>query len=332
MEGPERWRRSSRHAARVLALFALIGGVVAHAQPAAQSAVSQWNDNNGIRVGPGRLHPYLDIEPMWDSAAIYVPTQVNNPSSPYVLDPEIIIALPARLPDGRSGNGCHVRAQRLLRLRVVHRHPHPRQPGGVAERGGRGPPHRAQHPGRGGGRHLRQLRPERAAAGHRPRHRGRLALQPAAAEDAHPPRRPGLRGESARLVHGGVLQQLQRPAARRGPLPSGHLQQRPEQPELPGLRRRPRHPLEVPAADRPDLRVQLRGAGLLHPGRPGAAGTDAHPARRGAGPGDAARSRPSSRPATRSASAARPRRSSAARRGPGIRTSTAAWCSACRGT
>ena len=62
----------------MLALFALIGGAVAHAQPAAQSAVTQWNDNNGIRVGPGRLHPYLDIEPMWDSAAIYVPTQVKG--------------------------------------------------------------------------------------------------------------------------------------------------------------------------------------------------------------------------------------------------------------
>ncbi|MGZ6140010.1 MAG: hypothetical protein ACXWLA_05010, partial [Myxococcaceae bacterium] len=84
-------RRSSRRAARVLALFALIGAAVAHAQPAAQAAVSQWSDNNGIRVGPGRLHPYLEIAPMWDSAALYVPTQVNNTSSPYVLDPEIVI-------------------------------------------------------------------------------------------------------------------------------------------------------------------------------------------------------------------------------------------------
>ena len=91
MEGPERWRRGSRRAVRVLALFALVGGGVVHAQPAAQSAVSQWNENNGIRVGPGRLHPYLDIEPTYDSAAIYVPTQKDNPASPYVLDPEIII-------------------------------------------------------------------------------------------------------------------------------------------------------------------------------------------------------------------------------------------------
>jgi hypothetical protein len=84
-------RRSSPHAARVFALLALLGCVEAYAQPAAQAAVSQWNENNGIRFGPGRLHPYLDIEMSYDSAAIYEPTQVNNPSSPYVLDPEILM-------------------------------------------------------------------------------------------------------------------------------------------------------------------------------------------------------------------------------------------------
>ena len=84
-------RRSSPHAARVLVLVALLGCAAAHAQQAAQAAVSQWSENNGIRVGPGRLHPYFDIEPTYDSAAIYDPTQVNNPSSPYELEPEILM-------------------------------------------------------------------------------------------------------------------------------------------------------------------------------------------------------------------------------------------------
>ena len=89
--GAERLRRSFHHAARVLALFALVGCAVAHAQPAAQAAVSQWSETNGIRVGPGRLHPYFAFETTYDSAAIYEPTVVNDPSSPYVLDPEIIM-------------------------------------------------------------------------------------------------------------------------------------------------------------------------------------------------------------------------------------------------
>ena len=52
----------SPHAARVLLLGALVGPLVAHAQDSTGVATTPLGENNGIRIGPGRLHPYLDLE------------------------------------------------------------------------------------------------------------------------------------------------------------------------------------------------------------------------------------------------------------------------------
>ena len=80
---------SSHAAARVLLLGALVAAVSARAQ--ATSVSAGLGENNGIRFGPGRLHPYLDLEPRFDSAAIYVPTVANNQSAPYELKPELLM-------------------------------------------------------------------------------------------------------------------------------------------------------------------------------------------------------------------------------------------------
>ena len=79
----------SPHAARILLLGALVASAAARAQ--ATSVSGALGDNNGIRFGPGRLHPYFDLEGRYDSAAIYVPSQPNDPASPYELKPEILM-------------------------------------------------------------------------------------------------------------------------------------------------------------------------------------------------------------------------------------------------
>ena len=78
------------HAAGVLLLGALVGVGSAHAQASSVSTTT-LGENNGIRFGPGRLHPYFDLEGRYDSAAIYVPTDPNNPNSPYELKSEILM-------------------------------------------------------------------------------------------------------------------------------------------------------------------------------------------------------------------------------------------------
>ena len=82
---------SHRHAARVLGLGALLASVWAHAQTPAVGAGTDFGEANGIRVGPGRLHPYLDLELRYDSAAGYFPSDPANPASPVVLSPELLL-------------------------------------------------------------------------------------------------------------------------------------------------------------------------------------------------------------------------------------------------
>src|SRR5215475_16084532 len=79
------------HAARILLFGALLAGVSSRAQVSGPVISTPLGENNGIRVGPGRLHPYFDLEGRYDSAAIYVPSVVNDPSSPYELKPEILM-------------------------------------------------------------------------------------------------------------------------------------------------------------------------------------------------------------------------------------------------
>ncbi|HEY3587124.1 MAG TPA: outer membrane beta-barrel protein [Myxococcaceae bacterium] len=81
----------SPHTARVLLLGALVATGLAHAQISGASVSTPLGDNNGIRFGPGRLHPYFDLEGRYDSAAVYVPSVANNPASPYELKPEILM-------------------------------------------------------------------------------------------------------------------------------------------------------------------------------------------------------------------------------------------------
>ena len=80
----------SPHAARVLLIGALVASLAAHAQDSA-GVTSALGENNGIRFGPGRLHPYFDLEGRYDSAALYVPTVANSQTSPYELKPEILM-------------------------------------------------------------------------------------------------------------------------------------------------------------------------------------------------------------------------------------------------
>ncbi|HTS81461.1 MAG TPA: outer membrane beta-barrel protein [Myxococcaceae bacterium] len=80
----------SPHPARVLQLFTLVAGLAAYAQDTS-GVSSSLGENNGIRFGPGRLHPYFDLEPRYDSAAIYTPSTANNQAAPYNLEPEILV-------------------------------------------------------------------------------------------------------------------------------------------------------------------------------------------------------------------------------------------------
>ena len=81
----------SPHPARVLLLGALVAAVSARAQVGGGGVSTALGENNGIRFGPGRLHPYFDLEGRYDSAAIYVPTVANDQTSPYELKPEILM-------------------------------------------------------------------------------------------------------------------------------------------------------------------------------------------------------------------------------------------------
>jgi hypothetical protein len=82
----------SPHVTRGLLLGALVAAMPSYAQSSYAGSVSTpLGDNNGIRFGPGRLHPYFDLEGRYDSAAIYVPSVVNDPASPYQLKPEILM-------------------------------------------------------------------------------------------------------------------------------------------------------------------------------------------------------------------------------------------------
>ena len=82
----------SPHVTRVLLFGALVATMSAHAQTSYAGSVSTpLGDNNGIRVGPGRLHPYFDLEGRYDSAAVYVPVDPNNPAGAYELKGDILM-------------------------------------------------------------------------------------------------------------------------------------------------------------------------------------------------------------------------------------------------
>jgi len=81
----------SPHAARVLVLVGLVAVVSARAQAPNTVSSAAAADNNGIRFGPGRLHPYFDLEGRYDSAALYLPTDPLNSASPYELKSEILM-------------------------------------------------------------------------------------------------------------------------------------------------------------------------------------------------------------------------------------------------
>ena len=85
----------SPHVTRVLLLGALVATTSTYAQvgtsPYAGSGTTPLGENNGIRVGPGRLHPYFDLEGRYDSAAVYVPVDPNNPAGAYELKGDILM-------------------------------------------------------------------------------------------------------------------------------------------------------------------------------------------------------------------------------------------------
>jgi len=79
----------SPHATRVLLLGAFLAAASAHAQATGGVVSTPLGENNGIRIGPGRLHPYFDLEGRYDSAAIYVPS-ASDPNA-LELKPEILM-------------------------------------------------------------------------------------------------------------------------------------------------------------------------------------------------------------------------------------------------
>ena len=85
----------SPHVTRVLLFGALVATTSTYAQvgtsPYAGSGTTPLGENNGIRVGPGRLHPYFDLEGRYDSAAVYVPVDPNNPAGAYELKGDILM-------------------------------------------------------------------------------------------------------------------------------------------------------------------------------------------------------------------------------------------------
>lgn len=83
-------RRMPPHAARLLWIGALLGSLSVQAQATGTVSAAR-GENNGIRFGPGRLHPYLDLELRYDSAALYAPTDPANLNSPLELRPELLM-------------------------------------------------------------------------------------------------------------------------------------------------------------------------------------------------------------------------------------------------
>ncbi|HEY1334332.1 MAG TPA: hypothetical protein VGF31_08755, partial [Myxococcaceae bacterium] len=79
----------SPHVTRVLLLGAFLAAASAHAQATGGVVSTPLGENNGIRVGPGRLHPYFDLEGRYDSAAIYQPVSATDPT--LELKPEILM-------------------------------------------------------------------------------------------------------------------------------------------------------------------------------------------------------------------------------------------------
>ena len=81
----------SPHVTRVLLLGAFLVAASSHAQTSGGVVTTPLGENNGIRIGPGRLHPYLDLEGRYDSAAIYLPVNPTDPATAYELKPEILM-------------------------------------------------------------------------------------------------------------------------------------------------------------------------------------------------------------------------------------------------
>ena len=79
----------SPHVTRGLLLGALVATVSSYAQVSGPVVSTPLGDNNGIRVGPGRLHPYFDLEGRFDSAAIY--QAVGSDPNNLELKPEILM-------------------------------------------------------------------------------------------------------------------------------------------------------------------------------------------------------------------------------------------------
>src|ERR1700750_781548 len=81
----------SPHVTRVLLLGALVAAVSSRAQVSGPVISTPLGENNGIRVGPGRLHPYFDLEGRYDSAAVYVPVDPLNPAAGVELKGDILM-------------------------------------------------------------------------------------------------------------------------------------------------------------------------------------------------------------------------------------------------
>src|SRR5689334_7755817 len=82
--------------ARVLlagaASVALLLPSISAAQAPSQAAVVSHNGPNGLKVGEGRLHPFVDLEPRLDTVAGYFPPSGSGPPSS-TPSPELIIHL-----------------------------------------------------------------------------------------------------------------------------------------------------------------------------------------------------------------------------------------------
>lgn len=81
----------SPHVTGVLLLGALVATTSTYAQVSGPVISTPLGENNGIRVGPGRLHPYFDLEGRYDSAAVYVPVDPNNPAAGVELKGDILM-------------------------------------------------------------------------------------------------------------------------------------------------------------------------------------------------------------------------------------------------
>src|SRR3954471_10048252 len=73
------------------ASLALVLPSISAAQAPSQAAVLSHNGPNGLKVGEGRLHPFIDLEPRLDTVAGYFPTTGSGP--PTSASPELIMHL-----------------------------------------------------------------------------------------------------------------------------------------------------------------------------------------------------------------------------------------------